>query len=599
MRLLVVPLALLIGLALVLALVLGPGLDHRYVPGVWVWDVPLSRLTPQEAAAHIAASLPLPQPIITLVGPDGQRWQFSPADLGVSLDTAATLERAYAIGHAQQGVRALPARLAVLGHGVDVPPVLTWDAAQAKAQLAAIAAAVNTPPQDAGVALQDGALRLVPGQVGRQMDISATLSLLTPALHDLQPTELLLVSRELPPRISDEEAANALGVAQTMLSAPLTLQGPPESDGTPATWQLPPEVLAGMLKVHTADSQVQVGLDAQALTEFLAPVALSVQREPVDAHFRFDPDSKQLIVTSPGAAGQSLDVSASISRINEMLRTGEHTIPLVVRHIAPTYPETLTAAELGIREVVAVGESYFVGSSSARSHNIRLGAAQFDGVMVAPGETFSFNQHLGDVTLEKGYDTSYVIFGDRTVLGVGGGICQVATTAFRAAFFGGFPIVERWPHAYRVGYYELGGYGPGFDATVYAPQLDFRFTNDMIATLLIHTEIDAPHARLRFVFYGTPDGRTVEQIGPQVGSPEPPGPPIYEYDPEMPAGSVKQVEHAHEGLVATLGRIVRNAQGQVMYRDTFVSHFRPWPARYLYGPDYTPPPDVIVVTPTP
>ncbi len=592
-------LALALGGGLVVALVLGPGLDAHYIPGVWVWDVPLARLSPQSAATHLEVSLPLQQSIITLVGPDGQQWRFSPADLGVSLEATATLSRAYAVGHRQQGWQALPERVAVMAHGAMVPPVLTWDVSQAVAQLQTVAAAVNVPPQDAGVVLQDGSLQLVAGHVGRQMDISATLALLAPQLRALQPAELLVVSRPLLPQINDEEAANALEVARTMLAAPLTLLGPAQEDGSPASWQLPPDVLAGMLTVHTADAHVQVGLDPQALTQFLTPVSLSVQREPVNAQFRFDPTSKQLIVTSPGAAGRTLDIPASISRINEMLRTGEHTVPLVIHEIAPTYPETLTAADLGIREVVAVGESYFVGSSSARSKNIRLGAAQFDGVLVAPGETFSFNQHLGDVTLEKGYDTSYVIMGNRTVLGVGGGICQVATTAFRAAFFGGFPIVERWPHAYRVGYYELGGYGPGFDATVYAPQLDFRFTNDLTSTLLIHTEIDSAHARLRFIFYGTPDGRTVEQIGPQVGDPEPPGPPVYEYDPDMPAGSVKQVERAHEGLVATLGRIVRDAQGHEMYHDTFVSHFRPWPARYLYGPDYTPPPDAVVVTPEP
>ena len=226
-----------------------------------------------------------------------------------------------------------------------------------------------------------------------------------------------------------------------------------------------------------------------------------------------------------------------------------------------------------------MGESYFTGSSSARDRNIRLGASKFNGVIIKPGQTFSFNEYLGDVSPEAGYDQSYVIIGNRTVLGVGGGICQVATTAFRAAYFGGYPIVERWPHAYRVGYYELGGFGPGFDATIYSPLVDFRFTNDTSHHILIQTEVDAARARLRFVFYSTKIGRTVEQVGPTRGEPIPPKAPVYEYDATLPAGTVVQDERPIDGLRAVLGRIVRDAEERVLYEDTFVSNC-PRPARY-------------------
>ncbi len=116
-------------------------------------------------------------------------------------------------------------------------------------------------------------------------------------------------------------------------------------------------------------------------------------------------------------------MAASVTQINDVLLGGGHEVPLVVNTIPPEVGDTLTAEDLGIRELVAVGESYFTGSSTARDRNIRLGASQFDGVVVAPGEAFSFNEHLGDVTPEAGYDESYVIIGNETVLGVGGGIC--------------------------------------------------------------------------------------------------------------------------------------------------------------------------------
>ena len=188
-----------------------------------------------------------------------------------------------------------------------------------------------------------------------------------------------------------------------------------------------------------------------------------------------------------------------------------------------------------------------------------------------------------------------MIIGDETVLGVGGGICQVATTAFRAAFYGGFPIVERWPHAYRVGYYELGGFGPGLDATIYSPLVDFRFRNDTPHHLLIKTDVDSANARLRFLFYSTDMGRDVEMIGPETGDPTPPEAPVYEYDPSMPAGTIRQVERSHNGLDVVVERIVRNSEGVVLFEDTFVSNFVPWPARYKFGEGYLPPEDAEVV----
>jgi len=375
----------------------------------------------------------------------------------------------------------------------------------------------------------------------------------------------------------------------------LTLLVPDPKEGDPGPWEIAPDVLARMLLIQMAADELSVTLDQAALAQHLGQLAMALYREPVDATFDFNTDTIQLDLMTPSAMGREMDVAATVLRINDMLADGQHMVPLVMNQIEPAILDTLTAEDLGVRELVAVGESYFTGSSSARDRNIRLGASKFDGVVLAPGEEFSFNEHLGDVTSEAGYDESYVIIGNRTVPGVGGGICQVATTAFRAAYFGGFPIVERWPHAYRVAYYELGGFGPGFDATIYSPIVDFRFKNDTPYHLLVRTEIDAASSRLRYLFYSTAINRTVEQIGPEWGAPIPPGPSVYEYDETLPAGTVKKLESAHSGLSAVLGRVVKDGDGNVLYEDEFVSDFIPWPARYAFGPGYTPPAGAEVV----
>ena len=588
-------------LVTVLAWWLGPGLEQQFIPGVWVWNVHLGRLSVAEAATYLEVALPLHQPNLVLTGPEGQRWALSPSDLGVTVDAAATLAPAYAIGHTadRSALAVLRERLKVMFNGVTFAPVLAWDVRVAAGRLQVIALELERLAQDAQVQRVGDTLVLAAGAVGRQMEVSATLEALLPRVYALEPAEIVPIIQTLPPQITDDKVAQALGMAQAVLAESLSLEVSEAQVDELGPWSLPAEVLVGMLSVQVSTDEIAVGLDEAALAQFLSPIALSLFREPVDATFRFDSTTISLEPITASVTGRELDVAASIALINARLQIGEHTVPLVLRTIAPERPDTLTAEDLGIRELVAVGESYFTGSSSSRDKNIRLGASKFDGIIIKPEQTFSFNEYLGEVTLEEGYDESYVIIGGRTVPGVGGGICQVATTAFRVAFYGGYPIVERWPHAYRVGYYELGGFGPGFDATIYSPLVDFRFTNDTPYHILIRTETDAVNARLRFLFYSTSDGRVVEQIGPEWGAPEPPEASIYEYDATMPAGTVVKIENPHDGLLTTLGRIVRDAEGVIVSQDNFVSHFIPWPARYRYGPNYIPPSNAEIVTPEP
>jgi len=594
-RLLIVLSTVLLTVILAIGWMLGPGLDQRFVPGVWVWNASLGGMSSEEAAAHLQTELPLHQPGIVLLGPEGQRWSFSPADLGVAINSEATLAQAYEPGHMSVGRAVFGERLTIMLDGMRLSPVLSWNPDIAWRALATVGMELARPVQDASVQLQGTQVVLAAGSIGRRMEVSQTLEALLPHLYALEPVEVVVPVTDLPPDVDDGQAEQVIHIAEQILQAPLTLLVPDPKEGDPGPWEIAPDVLARMLLIHMAADELSVTLDQAALAQHLGQLAMALYREPVDATFDFSTDTIQLDLITPSAMGREMDVAATVLRINDMLADGQHMVPLVISQIEPGILDTLTAEDLGVRELVAVGESYFTGSSSARDRNIRLGASKFDGVVLAPGEVFSFNEHLGDVTSEAGYDESYVIIGNRTVPGVGGGICQVATTAFRAAYFGGFPIVELWPHAYRVGYYELGGFGPGFDATIYSPVVDFRFKNDTPYHLLVRTEIDAASSRLRYLFYSTAINRTVEQIGPEWGAPIPPGPSVYEYDETLPAGTVKKLESAHSGLSAVLGRVVKDGDGNVLYEDEFVSDFIPWPARYAFGPGYTPPAGAEVV----
>jgi len=165
-------------------------------------------------------------------------------------------------------------------------------------------------------------------------------------------------------------------------------------------------------------------------------------------------------------------------------------------------------------------------------------------------------------------------------VGIGGGVCQVSTTAFRAAFEAGYPIIERYAHGFRVGWYEPP---VGLDATVYAPQVDLKFLNDSPYYLLIETKVDRAAATLKFLFYSTQPDYTVAMEGPFESNVVPHPEPIYEEDPSLEPGETVQVEWPKDGLDVTVYRVLHK-DGQEIRRDTFFSHYLSWAARYKVGP---------------
>jgi vancomycin resistance protein YoaR len=251
-----------------------------------------------------------------------------------------------------------------------------------------------------------------------------------------------------------------------------------------------------------------------------------------------------------------------------------------------------TAEQLGISEAVSVVSTYFNGSSRERIQNITTASSEFHGLLLAPGETLAMADVLGDISLDNGYAEALIIFGDRTINGVGGGVCQVSTTLFRAVFFGGYEIVERHPHAYRVGYYEQGpgSPGPGLDATVFVPLVDFKFRNDTPNWLLLETYIYGN--QLLWKFYSTSDGRTVQwskTLSNEVEAPK----PLYKENDELDKGKIKQIDYEADGLDVVVYRTVTRA-GDVLFQDTIKTHYLPWRAIYEFGPGTELPDDVDV-----
>ena len=201
--------------------------------------------------------------------------------------------------------------------------------------------------------------------------------------------------------------------------------------------------------------------------------------------------------------------------------------------------------------------------------------------MIKPGSEFSFNETIGDISSSTGYKPAYIIKAGKTVLGDGGGVCQVSTTVFRAALNTGLPIIERTAHAYRVSYYEQDSQ-PGFDATVYGPTVDFKFKNDTENYILIQTEVDQINNILTFKLYGKSDGRKVELSKPKVYDVQPPLPDATQEDPTLKRGVVKQVDFPAWGAKSVFDYKVTRGK-DILFEKEFFSSYRPWQAIYLVG----------------
>ena len=289
----------------------------------------------------------------------------------------------------------------------------------------------------------------------------------------------------------------------------------------------------------------------------------------------------------PSKEGRRLNRTEAEKRIYEAFfsaaKTGSQRLTVLIP-IEAVYPSITTdrANTFGIKQLIGTGYSEFSGSIAGRIHNVRLAASLLNGILIKPGETFSFNDAIGDISAATGYQSAYIIKEGRTVLGDGGGVCQVSTTLFRAALAAGLPIVERHPHAYRVHYYEEGGYKPGLDATVFGPTYDLKFTNDTPGYILIQTKINLSVPSLTFLLYGTSDGRVSYITNQKLWDVAPPPPDLYQDDPTLPKGTVKQVDFSAWGAKASFDYSVIRA-GETLQKKTFSSTYRPWQAVYLKG----------------
>lgn len=321
------------------------------------------------------------------------------------------------------------------------------------------------------------------------------------------------------------------------------------------------------------------------LRKKLKPIEEKVTVEPTDALFNFN--EGRVIAFKPSSDGQKLDFAKLHTDLEKRFALigfeksyNQIDIQIPIEIVKPKIT-TENVNNFGIKELLASGSSAFRGSIPNRVHNISLAASKINGVLIAPNDMFSFNKALGDVSKFTGYKEAYIIKDGKTVLGDGGGVCQVSTTLFRALLNSGLPILERYPHSYRVSYYEQGS-PVGLDATIYSPSYDLKFKNDTGYHILIQAYTDPAESQLQFNLYGTKDNREVILSSPVITNQTPAPPDLYQDDPTLPVGTVKQVDFKAAGAQVVFSREVKK-DGKTIISENFRSNYRPWQAVFLRG----------------
>jgi len=529
---------------------------------VRVAGISLQGQTVDQATGTLARRLAPRLDTATLQTGSGPPLSIALSQLGMGLDARATAQAALA-----RGRHRLPGGVVVWipGGGGEVAPVLAVRPSQYSTGLATVKAAADTAPQDARLKLAGDAVKVVPAVDGRSVDAVALERAISASVAAGKAYSGPVPMIVAPPRVSTAMAQSRAGAASAYLASPVTLR----YRGTSV--KLSPAAMADMLTVNTgADAGTSpLTFDNERARAKLRKLFALAEIKPVDARLIVNKDGTATITQS--REGQTLDMQTLLQDLDQAAAGGGLRTVFVA--LEPALP-ALSTDQLATQGFSSVGTqfvTYFDPRNTTRVRNISLAAGIVDGSVVHPGQVFSLNAALGPRTANRGFDYAPVIAADNVLRqGVGGGICQYATTLFNAVFFAGLPVVERHAHSLYISHYPIGR-----DATVAWGSADFKFRNDTGKDITIRSWVERDHLSVALV---GKTGRTVTtSTGPFYDTRKPAhgrSDPRVIYDADLGPGVVRW-ERGVDGHSVKVSRTVRSADGALLFRDTFVSHYAP------------------------
>jgi len=449
---------------------------------------------------------------------------------------------------------------------------VNWDKNKLGEEMVLIADQIDKPFVPAEIVNEKDKIKIKDGELGAEVDKNELAEVVVDILKKYKVEEknevLVKIIGSLP---SEDEKARALDLSKKIINKKIIFNW--ENNKS----EVLPETLIGWVGFENNCNNDKVA-------EYVTNFDKSIKQDPRDAQFKFENGKVLQFESSKDGyvideKKMSSDICQNLDKWSDIDGEIKYDLPLIK---TAAKIKTDQVNNLGIKELIGRGTSSFRHSSDIRNMNVEKGASIVNRILVAPEETFSFIKNLGEVTLDNGFKQAYVINKGKTVLDVGGGICQVSTTLFRAMLDAGLNITSRTAHAYRVSYYEEDS-KPGFDATVFIPTPDLKFVNDTGNYVLIQSFYDGVKKTLAYEIYGTRDGRKVEISNYKQWDAAPPPPDVWIDDPTLPAGKVVKDESKVPGLKTSFDWKVTK-DGQILHQKVFTSSFVPWAAVYRRGP---------------
>jgi len=532
------------------------GSSDRIAAGVKIAGIDVGGMTIDHARTllqHRAARL---QHVPVTFVSGSHRWEITPARLGVRVDWGAAVEAAQRRGDGFGPIRGLR-RLEVRVFGAHVtPPVRAWNTALTY-QLSLLAKEIDRPHRDAALRLRGLKVAAVPGQDGNVLDRREAASIVVRALGSLSrggPVELPV--RVDPQTVTTEDLGDAAGQTRTALSAPVRLQL------GPTRWRLARWKIAPLLQLPAHGSR-ELSLGGPQARRFFSRLSHTVGRLPRDATWAVTIKGIRVV---PARDGLRMKLEPTQNALMTALLSSapaERTAKITVESVAPSR-STEAARSMGITGLVA-GYETFYGGDPNRIHNVQLVAHLIDRTLIAPGDTFSFNGTTGERNESKGFLEAPVIINGELQTGLGGGVCQVSTTVFNAAYEAGLDITARTNHALYISHYPLGR-----DATVNYPDTDLKFVNDTPHWLLLRTFVGSDSLTVNL--YGTPVHRKVEsETEPLTTAGAVPVKRVD--DPTLLKGHTVVETTGSAPLRTSVHRLVYSPSGKLLHDDVWSSYY--------------------------
>ena len=561
--------------------------------GVVALDTGLGGKTPDEAKKLLGEKISafVEQPVTLSWA--GREWRPRAEQIGLVVDVDATVDEAFNVGRGSDFFGGISQQWLAAQAGYLVPLQVRLSEPDLQRYLQTnISPEIDQALFEGDVRLDGARVVALPGKEGRQLKVYDTIVAVREQLSRLEPSKVGLIVETLQPIVSAEEVRLLEEQLAIRISSPITATAQGKS------FSLDTDALVRFTTIErnpdrAAERHLSLGWkegDLKALGERWAEEA---KRLPQDARFAWQ--NGAVAVLTESIDGFETDPATVVASIKAHAASGDNRqYELPGKVITPTV-SSKDLGKIGIQEKLGTGTSTFKGSSAERATNIRVAANLLNGSVVPPGGTFSFLGAMGGIDEAHGFVEGYVIAAERTQRGVGGGVCQVSTTAFRAAFWSGLDIVERNQHSYRVSWYEANGEPVGFDAAVFDPGVDLKWVNNSPGYLLIEA-VTGPDS-VTVNIYGTKIANEVKLEGPVITNRVSPPPDVYEVDPRLQPGAKKQVETARGGLDTTITRRVITTAGEEQV-EQFRSSYKAWPNWYVVASPSQIPGNKVAPTPT-